>query len=86
MEHGSTSNRTGSDDAVEHGPTEGDPETAKTTTVHVENTDDGFAVEDDGPGITAADRESVFETRYSTSAEGTGFGLAIVRRIAEAHG
>ncbi|EJN59666.1 GAF domain-containing protein [Halogranum rubrum] len=89
VEHGSTSNRTNrteSGDAVEHGSTaDDDPETAKTTTVRVENTADGFAVEDDGPGIPAADRESVFETGYSTSTDGTGFGLAIVRRIAEAH-
>ncbi|USZ69765.1 GAF domain-containing protein (plasmid) [Halorussus salilacus] len=46
----------------------------------------GFAVEDDGPGISAADREDVFESEYSTAEDGTGFGLAIVDRIAAAHG
>ena len=45
----------------------------------------GFYVEDDGRGIPEADREQVFESGYSTSEDGTGFGLAIVRTIAEAH-
>jgi PAS domain S-box-containing protein len=46
----------------------------------------GFAVADDGPGVPPADRASVFERGYTTSADGTGFGLAIVREIVEAHG
>jgi signal transduction histidine kinase len=46
---------------------------------------DGFYVADDGPGIPSEDRERVFEGGYSTDPDGTGFGLAIVRRIAEAH-
>jgi len=48
--------------------------------------DTGFYVEDDGPGIPPEERESVFEMGYSNREEGTGFGLAIVREIAEAHG
>ncbi|MFC7045200.1 PAS domain S-box protein [Halobacteriaceae archaeon GCM10025711] len=57
-------------------------------TVRVTPLDDGqgFAIEDDGPGIPEADREAVFEPGFSTAAEGTGFGLAIVRQVAEAHG
>jgi signal transduction histidine kinase len=47
---------------------------------------DGFSVEDDGPGIDETDRERVFDPGYSTSTEGTGFGLSIVRKIATAHG
>jgi PAS domain S-box-containing protein len=47
---------------------------------------DGFYVGDDGPGIPESKREAVFETGYSTAETGTGFGLAIVRRIADAHG
>ncbi|WP_076432005.1 PAS domain S-box protein [Haladaptatus litoreus] len=46
----------------------------------------GFYVEDDGPGIPESSRESVFETGYSTAETGTGFGLTIVKQIAEAHG
>ena len=45
-----------------------------------------FYVEDDGPGIPEERRESVFEPGETTRTDGTGFGLAIVRRIAEAHG
>lgn len=54
-------------------------------TVVVGASEGGFFVADDGPGIPAEDRELVFEGGYSTHPEGTGFGLAIVRRIAEAH-
>jgi C4-dicarboxylate-specific signal transduction histidine kinase len=46
----------------------------------------GFYVEDDGPGVPESDREEVFEQGYSTDPEGTGFGLAIVRAVADAHG
>ena len=46
----------------------------------------GFYVEDDGPGIPPDDRDSVFQTGFTTDEEGTGFGLAIVQRIADAHG
>jgi PAS domain S-box-containing protein len=55
-------------------------------TVGVEDTPVGFAVRDDGPGIDAADRETVFDPGYSTVTDGTGFGLYIVETIAEAHG
>jgi PAS domain S-box-containing protein len=48
--------------------------------------DAGFYVEDDGPGIPGDEREQVFEPGYSTTEDGTGFGLAIVRRVADAHG
>ncbi|ELZ49457.1 membrane associated histidine kinase [Halorubrum distributum JCM 9100] len=47
---------------------------------------DGFYVEDDGIGIPAADIDRVRETGVTSSADGTGFGLAIVERIVEAHG
>ncbi|MUV49147.1 PAS domain S-box protein [Haloarcula sp. CBA1122] len=55
-------------------------------TVTVGAVDDGFYVADDGPGIPEADRDTVFEVGYSTSTEGTGFGLSIARKVAEAHG
>ncbi|RBI61851.1 hybrid sensor histidine kinase/response regulator [halophilic archaeon] len=55
-------------------------------TVRLLPTEDGFAVEDDGPGIPASERERIFETGFSTAEGGSGFGLSIVERIAEAHG
>jgi signal transduction histidine kinase len=47
---------------------------------------DGFYVADDGPGIPDSERTAVFESGYSTSPDGTGFGLAIVEEVVEAHG
>ena len=62
--------------AVDHG--------GEDVTVRVGSLSDGFYVEDDGEGIPADKRESVFEAGYSTDSDGTGFGLAIVKRIAQA--
>ncbi len=45
----------------------------------------GFYVADDGPGLEA-DADELFEFGRTTAEDGTGFGLAIVERIAEAHG
>jgi len=54
--------------------------------VRVRPTEDGFAVVDDGPGIEASERDRVFEAGYTTDTDRTGFGLAIVQWIADAHG
>ena len=55
-------------------------------TVTVGETTDGFYVEDDGPGISPENHDRVFEAGYSTAYKGTGFGLSIVKEVAEAHG
>jgi len=55
-------------------------------TVTVDTLSNGFYIEDNGPGIAENDRENVFEAGYSTSEEGTGFGLSIVEEAAEDHG
>lgn len=55
-------------------------------TVRVGDLDDGFFVEDDGPGIPEDDREAVFEAGYSTTTDGLGFGLSIVKQMVESHG
>ncbi|WP_336002488.1 histidine kinase N-terminal 7TM domain-containing protein [Halorientalis halophila] len=80
VEHGSTSNRTSSDDAIEHG--------REGVSIRVEplGTGDGFAVADDGPGIPDDRKDSVLESGYTTSDDGTGLGLAIVRDVVRAHG
>jgi two-component system osmolarity sensor histidine kinase EnvZ len=43
-------------------------------------------VDDDGPGIPAADREGAFRPFRSGAPGGTGLGLAIARDIVRAHG
>jgi signal transduction histidine kinase len=57
--------------------------------IEVEVAKDGTVrVLDDGPGIPAADRDSIFRRfwrRDRTKAESRGLGLAIVARVAEAH-
>lgn len=64
--------------AIEHG--------GQAVAIEVGVTETGIYVADDGPGIPAAERENVFKAGYSGTAENTGFGLSIVRRIAAAHG
>lgn len=44
-----------------------------------------FAVSDNGPGIAPDDVGRVFDTYFSTRADGMGMGLAICRSIAAAH-
>lgn len=50
--------------------------------------DDGpdFCVGDDGTGFGDADLEAVFDRGVTTDPTGTGYGLGIVRNIANAHG
>jgi len=55
-------------------------------TMRVGLLDEGFYVEDDGPGIDLDECSDVLESGFTTSEDGTGFGLAIVTQIAEAHG
>lgn len=63
--------------AVEHG--------GENVTVTVGELDDGFYLEDDGPGIPEDEREFVFDMSYSSTESGSGFGLAIVKEIVLAH-
>ncbi|POG56136.1 PAS domain-containing protein [Haloferax marisrubri] len=69
--------------AVEHAGPPDDP-----LAVRVGALDDrtGFYVEDNGVGIPEETRERVFDHGYTTTPRGTGYGLAIVRDIADAHG
>jgi PAS domain S-box-containing protein len=47
---------------------------------------DGFYVADDGDGVPPDEREAVFDPGYTSRDNGTGFGLAIVEEIVQAHG
>jgi two-component system sensor kinase FixL len=45
-----------------------------------------ISVEDNGPGISPADRDKLFEAFFTTKEQGVGLGLSICRSIATAHG
>ncbi|MFC7072287.1 PAS domain S-box protein [Halovenus rubra] len=63
--------------ATEHGGSD--------VTVRVQCEDETIVVADDGPGIPPDKRDGIFETGQTTSEDGAGFGLAIVKEIVEAH-
>jgi len=79
-EHGTTGTRP---DAAVGG--DGDASDAEVT-VRVVALEDGFAVDDDGEGLPSDVADDVFERGFTTTRSGTGFGLSIVRNIAESHG
>ncbi|WP_167599433.1 PAS domain S-box protein [Halorussus marinus] len=68
------------ENAIEHG---GDG-----VTVTVGDLPDGFYVADDGVGIGPAERETVFETGYTSAADrgGMGLGLTFVQEMADVYG
>jgi PAS domain S-box-containing protein len=76
VEHGTAESRSSADSEKDRGDD---------VTVRVAATVDGFVVADDGAGIPPEVRDDVFERGFSTSDDSTGFGLTIVREIAEAH-
>ena len=82
VEHGSTGSRAKPDDSVEHDSDRGD---GSELTVSVGSLPDGFYVADDGRGFDI-DSDEATEYGRSSTPDGTGFGLAIVREIAAAHG
>jgi PAS domain S-box-containing protein len=88
IERGSTSTRSQAHvGGVEHSSANGRVQSGDgRVTVHVGPLDDGFYVEDDGPGIPAEARTEVFEPGHSLADGNTGLGLAIVEEIVDAHG
>jgi signal transduction histidine kinase len=44
-----------------------------------------FEIRDDGPGVPAENRDEIFRPYFTTSQQGTGLGLTVVRQIALAH-
>jgi PAS domain S-box-containing protein len=63
--------------SVEHGDED--------VTVRIGDLEDGFYVEDDGPGITEDQRQTVVEAGYTTDSEGIGLGLTFVTQLADAY-
>ncbi len=61
-----------------------------TVRAHRISADDGerlrLEVVDNGAGVSAAERERIFEPFVTGRADGSGLGLAVVREIAAAHG
>jgi PAS domain S-box-containing protein len=89
VEHSSTDGRPDADDGEGSGTPRGtgDAGDGVGVTITVGPLDgEGFYVADDGPGIPRDRRADVFESGYSTVSDGTGFGLAIVQEVVEAHG
>jgi PAS domain S-box-containing protein len=66
--------------AIEHG--------GETVTISIGLLDDetGFYVANDGDPIPEDKKGQIFETGFTTNTQGTGFGLAIIKRIVDAHG
>jgi len=44
-----------------------------------------LSIADDGPGIEPENQERIFEPFFTSRAQGTGLGLAVVRAVVEAH-
>ena len=45
-----------------------------------------IAFRDNGPGLNAEQRQRIFDPFFTTKTKGTGLGMAIAKRIVEAHG
>jgi signal transduction histidine kinase len=62
------------------------PRTLGVSSARVAATEVVIAVRDSGPGFDPQHLDRLFEAFYTTKSHGLGLGLAISRRIIEAHG
>ncbi|MFC6976292.1 hybrid sensor histidine kinase/response regulator [Halomicroarcula sp. GCM10025709] len=72
--------------SLEHGRVDDAEITITVDRFDPEGSAGGFFVADDGVGFEDTDANAVFDQGFTTSETGTGFGLAIVESVAEAHG
>ena len=88
VEHGSTSSRPRADDSAERGTSRTESDDALTIRLGTleDESRSGFFVEDDGTGLPDEIRDEVFDPSVSTSSEGLGIGLWVVREVATGHG
>jgi PAS domain S-box-containing protein len=62
------------------------PDEGKLTIAAIKKQDEvHISVRDTGQGIPEENRAKIFQPLFSTKAKGQGFGLAVVKRLAEAH-
>ena len=69
--------------AAAHDPVVIDVEWAETTAAGQPAV--GIVIRDNGPGLTPEQRCNLFEPFYTTKTQGTGLGMAIAKRIIDAH-
>jgi signal transduction histidine kinase len=62
------------------------PQVRVTVSRHAEIEAVVIAVDDNGPGVPASERQRIFTPFYTTKDHGTGLGLAIVHSIVSLHG
>ena len=62
------------------------PQPTVTVRTFSDNREHHFEIEDNGPGLSPEQKESLFDTGYTTKPKGMGIGLPISRTILEGHG
>jgi two-component system sensor histidine kinase FlrB len=60
-------------------------ETVVNIQVYNQGNDVYLSVKDNGPGIDIEKKEKIFEPFYTSSSQGTGLGLAVVKSVVNAH-
>jgi two-component system sensor histidine kinase PilS (NtrC family) len=74
------------DDPQDHRPTRRNEQAVGLVSGHSPEWTAMLEIEDTGPGIGSDARATIFEPFFTTKRDGTGLGLATVRRIVEQHG
>ena len=70
---------------VKNGMQVSPPNSTVLVTVRTVGSEIELCVRDAGPGVTAAQRDVIFDAFYTTRTHGAGLGLAVVKRIMSDH-